>query len=79
MGKIDRRHIKAIQKKVLKDVKHQSTTNSKTQKRSEDKIIMAIHEEMDSILHTDAIVYQDFPKRKHGRVPKIRKICHKIR
>lgn len=77
MGKVDRRQMRAIQKKALKEVKHQKQPKKKLN-QAESKMVMAIHEHMDELLKTDAVVYQDLEKRRHVRVPKIRKNNHKV-
>ncbi len=78
MGKVDRRQMRAIQKKALKDVKHAKMQESSLSGPKQ-KMVMCIHEQMDELLHTDALVYQDLQKRKHVRVPKIRRINHRVR
>ena len=78
MGKVDRRQMRAIQKKALKEVKHKSEPKNLS-KKAESKMVMAIHEHMDELLKTDAVVYHDLEKRRHVRVPKIRRISHRLR
>ncbi|MCH9632522.1 MAG: hypothetical protein S4CHLAM6_08590 [Chlamydiae bacterium] len=80
MGKVDRRQMKIIQKKALKEVKQQQKMpKTSSQKAGQKKMIMAVHDQMDELLHTDAIVYRDLEKHKHVRVPKIRRISHRVK
>lgn len=80
MGKMDRRQMRNIQKKVLKEVKQQQRSpKTSNYKANQKKMIMLVHDQMDEILHTDAIVYQDLEKHKHVRVPKIRRVSHRVR
>ena len=78
MGKVDRRQIKTIQKKVLKEVK-QANRLPKNKKSPNKEMVMSIHDQMDELLHTDALMYQDLEKHKYVRVPKIRRNSHKVR
>ncbi len=80
MGKMDCRQMRIIQKKVLKEVKQQQRLpKTSSQKANQKKMVMLVHDQMDEILHSDAIVYQDLEKHKHVRVPKIRRVSHKVK
>lgn len=81
MRKIDRRQLKSIQKKALKDVKRQKNKvpRSSTVVSCDEGMVLLVHNQMDHLLNTDAFVYQDQERHKFVRFPKIRPISHKVR
>lgn len=81
MKKVSRQQMRAIQKKALKDAKRQKIPQpwSSTLVSCDDGMIMVVNHQMDHLLKTDAFTYLDLEMHKHVRIPKIRRISHKVR
>lgn len=74
MKKNNRSQIRAIQRRVLKDVKHQKT--KKGTSISDDGLMMYMHHEVDDLLKSDAMIYMHDERHKNIAIPKLRVSKH---